>query len=126
MADQELHYSDVTSYAKQLVNWLNHARDYGILTETDMNGLSTRALLRAAVVAHVVPGITGDAENIQREFLKVWDRGVAYNAVTDADVLDAGDELSGARIPRLTTLIAARTAPDTVSGTTSNSFAFQA
>ena len=126
MADQELHYSEATTYAKNLVNFINHARDYGLLTEADMNGLTTRAQVRSAVVAKVVPAITGDAEQIQRQFLKVWDRGVSYNAVLDADVLDAGDETSGSRIPKLTTLIAARTAPDTVSGTTSNSFAFQA
>ncbi len=125
MADQELHYPDFTTYAGNLVKWLGHASDYGLLTETDMNGLTTRALLRTAVAAKAVPAITGDAETIQRQFLKVWDRAVLINAVTDADVLDAGDESSGSRIPKLRTLIAARTAPDTVPATSTATFAFQ-
>jgi len=128
MPDQTLTYSDETTYAKQAVNWLNHLRDYGCLTETDMASITTYAQMRAAIVAHVPPAVNAETENIIRQALKVLDRAADSNvaAITNAMVATASGQSSGSRIPNLLAAVAALTAPDTVASTTSGSFAFQA
>lgn len=132
MADQILSYANQTTDAAYAVKFIRHCQDYGLLTEADMNLLTTYAGLRAVIAAHVVPGIGFEAENIQRQAIGdgsgrpgVLGRANLDGALTDAMITDAGDESSGARIDKLCTLINVNVTPDLILSTSRDTFALQ-
>lgn len=132
MADQIVHYSDGTSYAKNAVYWLRHLSDYGCLTEADFVGLTTYAGLRAAIVLHIPPAVHNDTIQIILDAVGdgaqrpgVLGRANLIGALTDAFVATAAGQSSGSRLNNLCTAIAALTAPDTIDSTSAYSFAKQ-
>jgi hypothetical protein len=132
MADQVAHYSDQTTAVKQAIYWIRHLEDYGCLTGLDMNGLTTYAGLRAAIVLHIPPAVHSDT--IQIILDAVGDgaqrpgelgRANLMGLLTDSMVASAAGESEADRIDALCTALAALTAPDTVDSTSSASFAKQ-